>query len=184
MKNIFLVVIIGIALCLINHSIFAQRVLERGLAEKILDGMYTGKRLALHRTIPPGTIIRIKNAETGLTTRAKVVSKLPNIEANKKIIVKLSQAACEALNATGLRFAVEISKAPQELDPPDEDEILVNQEDEFDQDEEVIKHEVMTGETLYSISKKYNVQVADIKDWNALDSNVISIGQILTIFKP
>ena len=42
-------------------------------------------------------------------------------------------------------------------------------------------HEVQKGDTLYSISKKYNTSVEEIKEINGLRSNNISIGQILSI---
>lgn len=42
-------------------------------------------------------------------------------------------------------------------------------------------HEVQKGDTLYSISKKYNTSVEEIKKMNGLRNNNISIGQILSI---
>jgi len=48
---------------------------------------------------------------------------------------------------------------------------------------EVIKHTVKPKETLFSISRTYEVAVADIKKWNGLASNELSIGQVLTINK-
>uniref|UniRef100_UPI00404AB4CB LysM peptidoglycan-binding domain-containing protein n=1 Tax=Fulvivirga sp. TaxID=1931237 RepID=UPI00404AB4CB len=48
---------------------------------------------------------------------------------------------------------------------------------------EVIKHTVEPKETLFSISRAYEVTVADIKKWNGLTGNEISIGQVLTINK-
>lgn len=42
-------------------------------------------------------------------------------------------------------------------------------------------HTVESGDTLYSISRKYSVSVADIKKWNNLPSNIISIGQKLRV---
>lgn len=44
-----------------------------------------------------------------------------------------------------------------------------------------LKHIVSKGETLYSISKKYGVSVDEIKNWNNLNSNAISVGQELII---
>ncbi len=46
---------------------------------------------------------------------------------------------------------------------------------------EEITHTVAQGETLYSISRKYGVAVEDMKKWNALSSNEISIDQRLII---
>lgn len=42
-------------------------------------------------------------------------------------------------------------------------------------------HTVRKGDTLYSISKKYKVTVQQLKDWNNLDSNTISIQQQLRV---
>lgn len=43
------------------------------------------------------------------------------------------------------------------------------------------KHTVAKGDTLYSLSKKYGVTVAQIKKANKLNSNDLSIGQVLVI---
>lgn len=44
-------------------------------------------------------------------------------------------------------------------------------------------HVVALGETLYAISKKYNVTVDEIKQWNNLTSNDVSLGQELKVSK-
>ncbi|QCK16087.1 LysM peptidoglycan-binding domain-containing protein [Mangrovivirga cuniculi] len=45
-------------------------------------------------------------------------------------------------------------------------------------------HKVEGGETLYSISKKYNVEVEDLVKWNSLPDNSVSIGQVLVVTSP
>ncbi len=42
-------------------------------------------------------------------------------------------------------------------------------------------HEVQQGETLYKISTMYNVSVEDIKLWNNLSSNSLTVGQKIKI---
>jgi LysM repeat protein len=42
---------------------------------------------------------------------------------------------------------------------------------------------VIKGDTLYSLSKKYNTTVDELKRLNSLNSNEISLGQFL-IIKP
>ena len=44
-------------------------------------------------------------------------------------------------------------------------------------------HEVAPKEGLYAISKKYNVSVQDIKNWNNLTSDQLTVGQQLIISK-
>lgn len=46
-----------------------------------------------------------------------------------------------------------------------------------------ILHPVQEKETLYSISKKYNITIEQIKEWNKLTSNDLKIGQELVIYK-
>jgi len=51
-----------------------------------------------------------------------------------------------------------------------------------DQKEQKIIHTVKSGESLYIIAKKYDVSVNNIKKWNGLNSNTLSIGKRLTIY--
>lgn len=48
---------------------------------------------------------------------------------------------------------------------------------------EAATYKVQSGETLYSIAKKHNVSVSDIKGWNKLKSDSLSVNQSLTIGK-
>lgn len=45
-------------------------------------------------------------------------------------------------------------------------------------------HTVVKGETLWAIAKKYAVSVDNIKKWNSLKSDEVSIGQILKVKAP
>jgi flagellum-specific peptidoglycan hydrolase FlgJ len=45
----------------------------------------------------------------------------------------------------------------------------------------IVEHIVIQGDTLYSVSKKYNISIDDLKAKNSLIDNAISIGQILII---
>ncbi|HNQ12105.1 MAG TPA: LysM peptidoglycan-binding domain-containing protein [Bacteroidia bacterium] len=42
-------------------------------------------------------------------------------------------------------------------------------------------HIVLAGESLYGISKRYNQSITDLKMWNALESDQISVGQSLVV---
>jgi membrane-bound lytic murein transglycosylase D len=44
-------------------------------------------------------------------------------------------------------------------------------------------HKVLSGETLYSISRKYGVTVAEIKKWNSLSDNNVPLGSNIKIRK-
>lgn len=45
-------------------------------------------------------------------------------------------------------------------------------------------HKVQSGETLFGISKKYNVRVEDLRAWNNLRSDVIAVNQELIVGNP
>jgi LysM repeat protein len=46
-----------------------------------------------------------------------------------------------------------------------------------------IQHEVVKGDTLYNLSKKYNVSIEDLKSWNSITADGINLGQILQVKK-
>jgi LysM repeat protein len=48
--------------------------------------------------------------------------------------------------------------------------------------EEAITHTVQSQETLFSISKQYNIRIAEIKSWNELSGNKVNVGQKLKIY--
>jgi len=81
---------------------------ERGMA-MMINGVDADLSVALHRTAPEGSMIRIYNESTKRAVLAKVIGKIPNVDSNKKVIVKLSKGACLALGAIDERFPVEVT---------------------------------------------------------------------------
>ena len=51
----------------------------------------------------------------------------------------------------------------------------------YAQQTDTIKHTVVSGNTLFSISKEYGISVADIKHWNNLTSFSLKAGQQLAV---
>lgn len=47
---------------------------------------------------------------------------------------------------------------------------------------EGVTHTVEPRETLFSISKRYGVSIAELKRWNNLEGNTLEVGQRLTVF--
>lgn len=47
-----------------------------------------------------------------------------------------------------------------------------------------ITHEVQPGETLFAISRRYRVTIAEVQQWNNLRDNSLDTGRVLTIFLP
>ncbi|WP_256012562.1 septal ring lytic transglycosylase RlpA family protein [Desertivirga xinjiangensis] len=82
---------------------------ERGVAVWIADeNLDATKMLALHRTAPVGTVIKITNPMTDRTTFAKVVGKFTENETTKDVIIVLTKATADLLGALDKRFQVNI----------------------------------------------------------------------------
>lgn len=69
----------------------------------------SGKYYALHNTAPRGTIVKVTNPLTGRSIYAKVLDAIPQLKANANLIIKLSDAAQDALGSTEGRFYCELS---------------------------------------------------------------------------
>jgi LysM repeat protein len=93
----------------ISESVRGDDIIENGLAELIEGTDGSRKYLALHRTAPVGTILKIKNQMNNREVFVRVVGKLPDIAQTNKIIIKISKSAYDRLGAIDPRFMVEIS---------------------------------------------------------------------------
>ncbi len=83
---------------------------EKGVATWIDDpSLDAGKKLALHRTAPIGTVIKITNPMTGRTTFAKVVGRINDSEATKDVIIVMTKNVAESIGALDKRVHVNIS---------------------------------------------------------------------------
>lgn len=184
-------------LCLLALSAHSQKVLQRGLAEVISKSQKTNKYLAMHVSYVRGTRLRIKNPANGRYVDATVIG---NMRPKYKLILKVSQAVYDDLNAKGKKFAVEILHAPVYERSRRRKRIVTRPNNTID-DNKVVKpvsvttnplgrkvvrtqtlfHTVKRGETLYRISRKYKIKVEDIKSWNNLPDNNLKVGQDLVI---
>jgi LysM repeat protein len=107
--------------------------------------------------------IQVHEVVTGETLYS--ISKKYGVEVTE--IIKLNQ-----LNGSQLNVGQNI-KIPSKIG---------NQNTEIlKQEEKIIKHTVIVGETLYNLSKKYNVKIEDIKKWNNLNNESLNVGQILIL---
>jgi len=89
-----------------------------GLYEKDENGVATfmddasldpNKKLVLHRTAPIGTVIKITNPMTNLTTYAKVVGRFTDNESTKDVLIVVTKNVAASLGALDKRFHVAIS---------------------------------------------------------------------------
>lgn len=68
-----------------------------------------GSMLALHKTAPIGTVIKITNPMTNRTTFAKVVGKFADTAESQNAIVVISKSAASLIGVLDRRFQVEIA---------------------------------------------------------------------------
>lgn len=87
----------------------SDEVMESGLAQLIEGTEGNRKYLALHRTAPIGTILKVKNEMNNREVFVRVMGKLPDTAVNNKLIIKLSQSAYDRLGAIDAKFRVEVT---------------------------------------------------------------------------
>jgi LysM repeat protein len=84
---------------------------ETGTAGWIDDTYLDSKKsLALHKTAPTGTVIKITNNQNSRSIYAKVIGTLP-VTDNQDMIILISKSAADNLGARGQRFPVTINYA-------------------------------------------------------------------------
>ena len=87
----------------------ADEVLQTGLAELIEGTSGNRKYLALHRTAPIGTIMKVRNEMNSREVFVRVMGKLPDTALNDKLVIKISKSAYDRLGAIDPRFRVEVT---------------------------------------------------------------------------
>lgn len=171
MKKLLL---ITITLVILGLEIKAQKLLDRGLAEVITDYRNTDKALALHRNIPRGTMVLLRNPANGRETEARIIGRLPATGNYHKVIMKISEAAAIDLNITGKRFAIEVYPYIEEKkEEPVRDPSTITIKKKT--------HVVKKGDTMYSLAKQYKTTIKQLQKWNNMTDYNIKPGQILKV---
>lgn len=65
--------------------------------------------LALHRTAPMGTILKVRNEMNNREVFVRVQGKLPDTALTDKVIIRISRSAYDRLGAIDPRFRVEVT---------------------------------------------------------------------------
>jgi LysM repeat protein len=86
-----------------------SETVESGLAELIEGTEGNRKYLALHRTAPIGTILKIRNEMNNREVFVRVMGKLPDTALTDKLIIRISKSAYDRLGAIDQRFRVEVT---------------------------------------------------------------------------
>ncbi|MEP1097212.1 MAG: LysM peptidoglycan-binding domain-containing protein [Cyclobacteriaceae bacterium] len=85
-----------------------EKVYQEGIAGIISD-ISTTKYLALHRSMPIGTELEVRNLMNNFVVHVKVVGKLPNTGLNRNVLLRLSKPAFEQLGILDPKSRVEVS---------------------------------------------------------------------------
>lgn len=86
-----------------------DEILEAGLAELIEGTDGNRKYLALHRSAPMGTILKVRNEMNNREVFVRVMGKLPDTAMTDKLIIKISKSAYDRLGAIDPRFRVQVT---------------------------------------------------------------------------
>lgn len=85
-----------------------ERIFEEGVTS-VIESMETSRFLALHRTLPIGTELEVRNLMNNQIVHVKVVGRLPNTGLNKNLLLRVSQAAYDQLRILDPKSRVEVS---------------------------------------------------------------------------
>ena len=74
------------------------------------SGWDDGKFYCLHNSAKQGTIVKVTNTANGKSIYAKVLDMMPDLKQNDKLVIRISNAAADALGeTTATTINVEIS---------------------------------------------------------------------------
>ena len=101
------------SLCLV-YGVRFDAVIEEGFVAPIgqfTAGVKKTKELyyALHRDLPVGTVVRIKNQINNKSVAVRVIGRLPDIDANKALTLRITQRAYQALSSPDAKAPVTLS---------------------------------------------------------------------------
>lgn len=87
----------------------SDEIVESGLAELIEGTEGNRKYLALHRTAPVGSILKVRNEMNNREVFVRVMGKLQDTALTDKIIIRISKSAYDRLGAIDPKFRVEVT---------------------------------------------------------------------------
>ncbi|NQZ75766.1 MAG: LysM peptidoglycan-binding domain-containing protein [Ekhidna sp.] len=85
-----------------------EKFFEEGVAS-VIEAMDTKRFLALHRSLPIGTNLEVRNLMNNQVVHVKVVGRLPDTGLNRNLLLRLSQPAYDQLGILDSKSRVEVS---------------------------------------------------------------------------
>lgn len=93
-----------------NENTVAKNVIvQEGIAEGIEVESKSGKYLALHKTAPIGSLIQVKNQTTHASVWVKVIGRLPNLDGDENVVIKLSPKAMSKVSPVDKKFRTKLT---------------------------------------------------------------------------
>ena len=92
-------------------SMYYKERAETGIATWIKDASPQATKngyFALHKTLPVGTIVKVKNPMNGRVVYAKVIGNLPDNQDNRNILIKLPESAAREMAILDERMNVDV----------------------------------------------------------------------------
>ena len=158
MKTVKVLILSFLAILLISNTADASVIDSVGT--EVIDG----KVIILHKVLSKETLYSIKTKYK--VTISEITTLNPGAEMGLQIgqLLKIPTHKTIEVKTTQVTIVSEIK--PENTNNSDK----------------IIKyHTVKPGETIYGVSKLYPCSITDIKKWNNLTSNALSVGQLLQI---
>ena len=92
----------------VRREVFGKKI-EEGIAMQIENMEQTDKYLALHKDLPIGSLIEVRNLMNNKKVYVRVVGQLPNTGINENVIVRLTSRSFKQLGILDSRARVEIT---------------------------------------------------------------------------
>ncbi|MBP7398162.1 MAG: LysM peptidoglycan-binding domain-containing protein [Chitinophagales bacterium] len=140
-----------------------------------LDRLYSYNLMNKGEEPAAGEILNLRKKRK---EKVKLQSPAPKVDPEKSKEIKTKKVPLEL--AAPETEEMEFENYNQQTLDIDSSEEIIPEPPKTIQPEKIM-HKVQSKETLYSISKMYEVTVADIQKWNKLNGNTISIGQQLIV---
>ena len=139
----------------------------------------SGTNLSLKKKLKQKPVIRSKNSkpETITIPLAQVENNLKNTNQTNTANDKTTLTSTEELSQSNASSEINLHPFNYEIGSQRTESISGNLPSD------VIIHTVQDGDTLYNISKKYNVTIDEIKYWNKMTDNNIKLDQRLIILQ-
>ncbi|MCP4457555.1 MAG: LysM peptidoglycan-binding domain-containing protein [Cytophagales bacterium] len=98
----------GIGESVVSSEVYGKHITE-GIAMQIEDMENTDKYLALHKELPTGTLLEIRNLMNNKKVYVRVVGQLPSTGVNKDILIRLTPISFKRLGILDARARVELT---------------------------------------------------------------------------